>query len=301
VNREVFINSPYIDEILVCDFKKRDRGFFGLLRIGKKLRAEDFDIVIDLQNNKKSHILAFLSCAPKRFGYDNGKLSFLLNRRIRDNGFLLDPVKHQLKVLGLLGISNIDEKPELWPTTEDMKWAEDFFASEWLKINTKLVAFNISSSPKWITKLWPIEYFAELSNKLAKELGIRVILIGKDEGKKDARIDDFLKRIKCKPINAMGKTNIPRLAALIKKCDLLLSADSAPIHVAASVDTPFIALFGPTDPKRHLVPIERSEVVKKDLKCSPCYKRVCDKGYICMRSIKPDEVYSKIVKLLGIK
>ena len=299
-NREVFINSPYIDEILVCDFKERDRGFFGLLRVGKKVRSENFDTVVDLQNNKKSHVIAFLSCAPKRLGYDNGKLSFLLNRKIKDRSPLIDPVSHQLKVLGLLGINNIDEKLSLWPSPRDIKWAENFFASQWLKPNTKLVAFNIGSSPKWLTKLWPVEYFVELSTRLAKELGIRIILIGKDDGKKDVRADKFLKRSKCKPINALGKTNIPCLAALIKKCDLLLSADSAPVHIAASVNTPFIALFGPTDPKRHLVPMERSEVFKKDLKCSPCYKRVCDKGYICMRSIKPDEVYTAIVKLLGI-
>ena len=80
-NREVFANCPFIDELMVCDFKERDRGLFGLLRIAREMRAEDFDMTVDLQNNKKSHILAFLSCAPKRYGYSNGKLSCLLNRK----------------------------------------------------------------------------------------------------------------------------------------------------------------------------------------------------------------------------
>jgi lipopolysaccharide heptosyltransferase II len=297
-NKEVFMNSPFIDEAIVCDFKERDRGLPGLLGLARRLRRENFDIVVDLQNNKRSHILSFLSCAPKRYGYDNGKLSFLLNRSIRDTKAPLDPVAHQAKVLGLLGIYNIDKKLELWPSREDEAWADNFLKSHWVKSDTKLIALNIGSSPRWITKLWPPEYFAEVSNKLAIDFGVRVVLVGSE--KTNPRIEKFLKNAKCKPINALARTNIPRLASLVKRSSLLLSADSAPIHVATSVGTPFVALFGPTDPKRHLVPTENHAVIKKDFKCSPCYNTHCDRGYICMLSIKPDEVYKAIVKLLSL-
>ena len=297
--REVFMNSPLIDELIVCDFNRRDKGVRGLLRIGKKLRNANFDIVIDLQNNKISHLLAFLSCASKRFGYDNGKLSFLLNRKIKDAKSAIDPVEHQAKVLGLLKIHNIDKHLELWPAKEDKDWADNFLASHWVKGSTKLVSVNIDSSPKWVTKLWPIEYFTEIFNKLAKNFGVRAVLIGRERS--NPRAEEFLKYAKCKPIIALGKTNISRLASLVKKCDLLLSSDSAPIHVACAMGTPFIALFGPTDPRRHLVPTKNAMIFKKDLKCSPCYNRRCNKGYDCMLSIKPNEVYEAILKLLGIK
>ena len=298
-NREVFMNAPFIDEVMVCDFKERDKGLKGLLRVAKRLRAEDFDRVIDLQNNKRSHVLSFLSCAPKRYGYDNGKLSFLLNRKAKGAKLPLDPITHQLKVLNLLRIYNIDRTMELWPTKEDEKWADNFLTSNWVKNKGKLVAFNIGSGVKWATKLWPIEHFAGVCNRLAKDFGIRVVLIGSE--KTDSRIEDFLNQTKCKPINALGKTNIPRLASLVKRCNLLLSPDSAPIHVAAAVDTPFIALFGPTDPDRHMPPAKKCTVIKKDLPCAPCYQRRCDRGYICMQSIEPDEVYKVVLKLLDIK
>lgn len=297
--REVFMNSPYIDELIVCDFKRRDKGVRGLLRVGKKLRNANFDVVVDLQNNKKSHLLSFLSYAPRRFGYDNGKLGFLLNRKIKETHVATDPIEHQSKVLGLLGIYNIGKRIELWPTKEDRAWADNFLSSHWVKGSTKLVALNIDSSPKWVTKLWPIEYFTEVFNKLAKNFGIRAVLIGRE--KNSPRIEGFLKHAKCKPILAMGKTNISRLASLVKKCDLLLSSDSAPIHVACAMGTPFIALFGPTDPKRHLASSKNAIVFNKNLKCSPCYSSHCNEGYACMLSIKPEEVYEATLKLLGIK
>jgi len=298
-NKEVFANSPLIDEVIVCDFSERDKGLGGILRIAGKLRADGFDIVIDLQNNKRSHLLSFLSCAPERYGYDNGKLSFLLNRKVKDVKTPIDPVEHQSKVLGLLGITDIDKSLELWPEEEDEKWAANFLTSHWVKENAKLIAINLDSSPRWITKLWPVENFVEICDKLAKDFGIRTLLIGRKN--KTERIDEFLKHSKCKPINSSGKTTIPRLASLIKRCDLLVSPDSAPIHVASGMKTPFIALFGPTDPRKHVVPNKKQIVIKKDFPCMPCYHTHCDKGYICMNYITPEEVYNAITELLNLK
>ena len=297
--REIFANCPFIDEIIVCDFKGRDKGFHGLLRLAGALRSEDFDMSVDFQNNRRSHLLSFLSCAPKRYGHDNGKLSFLLNRKVREANVALGPIKHQSMVLGLLGIYKVNKALELWPTKEDNAWADEFLVSHWVKRGMKLVAFNISSSPRWITKLWPPEYFAEICNRLAGDFGIRAVLIGKKA--RDERIEKFLKHAKCKPIDALGKTSMPRLTSLIKKCDLLLSPDSAPLHVATSVKTPFVALFGPTDPTRHLVPSAKCVILKKDLECAPCYHTYCKRGYKCMTSITPDEVYEAMLKLLGVK
>ena len=139
--------------------------------------------------------------------------------------------------------------------------------------------------------------FADVANALAKNLGVRIVLIGSGPGKDPLKYD-FLKRSRCKPIDASGKTNVPRLAALIKRCDVLLSSDSAPLHVAASVATPFVALFGPTDPARHLAPADNFTVLKKDFKCSPCYRTYCRRGLVCMKAIKPDEVYEAIRRFL---
>ncbi|GEM_PF-32720 len=299
-NRGVLANLNFIDDIIICDFKGRDASPAGFLRVLKKLHAENFDISIDFQNNKKSHMLAFMACVPKRYGYDNGKMSFLLNRKIRDSGFPVDPVEHQLKVLNLLGIYRMDKRPEICLSKEDQEWADNFLKSHWVKDGQKIIAISLGASAGWNTKLWPAEYFAEVCNKLALNFGIRVLLTGLEKERPLA--NKFLARARCKPIDAIGRTNILYFAALVKRCDLVLCVDSAPLHVAAGVGTPFVALFGPTDPKRHLPPFEKKHVVlRKKFKCGPCYHSRCAKRNSCMKAIKPEEVYEEIAVLMGLK
>jgi ADP-heptose:LPS heptosyltransferase len=161
------------------------------------------------------------------------------------------------------------------------------------------VAISLGSSRRWVTKLWPPEYFADVANRLARELGVRVVLVGRQGG--DQRTEEFLRRARCKPINALGKTTIPRLATLMERCNVVVTADSAPLHVAASVNTPLVALFGPTDPARHLAPVGRHIILRKDFRCSPCYQTRCRRDYKCMKSIKPDEVYEAGTELLEAK
>lgn len=100
-----------------------------------------------------------------------------------------------------------------------------------------------------------------------------------------------------KPINACAKTTVNQLACLIKRCSVYISADSAPLHIAASVKTPFVALFGATDPARHLALAKDFVLIKKDLPCSACYKSEC-KEIKCMELITPQEVLEAVEKLL---
>ncbi|HLD87870.1 MAG TPA: glycosyltransferase family 9 protein, partial [Candidatus Omnitrophota bacterium] len=93
--------------------------------------------------------------------------------------------------------------------------------------------------------------------------------------------------------------NILQLAALLGRCRVYVSPDSAPLHVASAMKVPVIALFGPTDPKRHMPP-GRAVVLKRDLKCSPCYSGQCKiRTHACMEEITPEEVFKKIKELIS--
>ena len=295
--RECLDKCPYIDEVITCDFRGRDRAG-GFLKLAAKLRSEDFDISVDLQNNRRSHLLAFLSAIPERYGYDNGKLSFFLNRRISLPAKPMDPVRHQTGVMGLLGITTLERRLELWPGQDDEAWAVKFLENSWLKKDQKLIAISLSASRRWKTKNWGMPAMLELTEILARERGARVVLLGTDEDRPDAA--EFKKRTEAKPIDAVGKTSVSRLAGLIKRCDALVTGDSAPMHIAAATGTPFVAIFGPTDPKRHLGPAENKKVLYKRLKCAPCYKPTCFRHMKCMTSIKPREVYDALMEVLGI-
>jgi len=294
--RNVLNNCPYIDEVITCDFKERDKGA-GFLKLAAKLRSEDFDMSIDLQNSKKSHLLAFLSAIPERYGYDNGKMSFLINRKIGLPKKAILPVEHQAYVLGLMGITRIENRLELWTEKSDEEWVEQFLKSGWLKEGQKLAAFSISASRRWQTKNWGVSSMAEVAGNLAREKGIRVVLLGTKEDSELGAV--FMKKTKAKPINAIGKTNIPRLIALIRRCDVLLTGDSAPMHIAAAVETPFVTIFGPTDPERHVPPFNKKKVLYKKQTCSPCYESICPKKMKCMTAIKPAEVFNALIELVN--
>lgn len=294
-SKGILLRSPYVDELLVCDLKNKDKGFKGLWNIGRILRKKNFDIVIDLQNNRASHLLAYFSGCLNRYGYDNKKFSFLLNNSIKNDNPAIDPVTHQFRILKMLGIDLLDNRLELWPSSEDQKVVDQLLNSQWLSLAQKIVGINISASKRWDTKIWPLEYMVCLAQELeAKD--IRVVITGTERDLTLA--DTLINALKnTKIINACGKTSINELAALIKKCNVFISADSSPLHVASAVGTPFVALFGPTDQRRHLPPGKNYIVMNKSLNCSPCYKTKC-RTKRCMVEITPLEVFAAVEKLL---
>jgi lipopolysaccharide heptosyltransferase II len=294
-SKEVLMNCPYIDELLVCNFKNGNRGIKGFLKLAYILRKRNFDRVIDLQNNRHSHLLSALSLSLDRYGYRNKKFGFLLNQAIKDEKPHLEPVTHQFRILKMLDIDLNNPNLELWPTTHDQRYIDEFLEGQWLSHQQKLVGINISASKRWLTKKWPLTHIARLCEELSLR-DIRVVITGIEKDLTEAdTLTNMVKNVK--PINTCGKITINQLASLIKRCSVYISPDSAPLHVAAAVRTPFIALFGPTDPMRHLAPIKDYIVIKKDLPCSPCYKSKC-KRKLCMELITPEEVLEAINRLL---
>jgi ADP-heptose:LPS heptosyltransferase len=136
--------------------------------------------------------------------------------------------------------------------------------------------------------------------KLCDILGnrnIRVILTG--ENKDRPLVRRLIVKARAKPASFVGKTTILQLAALIKRCRVYISPDSAPLHIAAGVQVPIIAFFGPTDARRHMPPAEKQVILHKPMKCSPCYSGICKiKTHACMNEILPEEVARKVMQFI---
>ncbi|MDP2942392.1 MAG: glycosyltransferase family 9 protein, partial [Candidatus Omnitrophota bacterium] len=190
----------------------------------------------------------------------------------------------------MLGIEKPSHDLELWPSAEDEEAARRLLEGEWVGENQVLVGINPGASPKWATKKWSPENFAKVCDALALE-EIRTVLVG-SAAEAETGIE-ILKLTKSKPINLIGKTSLTELAALMKRFKCLITSDSAPMHIAAAMKTPFVALFGPTGPMRHLPPAEKYVVITKDLRCAPCYKPVCSDTR-CMREITVAEVLKAV-------
>jgi len=288
-------NCPHINEVIVFDPRSRDLKALWLK--SRELRRYHFDKVVDLQNNRVSHLLSFLAIPKESYGYDNGKFSFLLSKKIKNNIRNIPPVEHQFRILKMLGI---DYDPalrlELCPSPKDEAHAKGLLDSEWLSDGQVFVGLNISASPQWPTKNWPLEHMAKLCDILGQK-NIRVILTGEDRDRSLGR--KLITKARAKPASFIGKTSILQLAALIKHCKVYISPDSAPLHVAAASAVPIIAFFGPTDARRHMPPADKNVVLHKDMKCSPCYSGVCKiKTHACMNDISPEEVAKKVLQFI---
>ncbi|MBC8230099.1 glycosyltransferase family 9 protein [bacterium] len=101
-----------------------------------------------------------------------------------------------------------------------------------------------------------------------------------------------------KGVNLVGKTNFRQLGALIERMSFYLTCDSGPMHIAAAVKTPTIALFGPTSVIRHAPYGTGHIVIQKQIECSPCYERTCRRNHECMRAIEVGEVLRRVEELL---
>ncbi|MDE2214214.1 MAG: lipopolysaccharide heptosyltransferase II [Candidatus Omnitrophica bacterium] len=286
---------PYVDETLLFD--GRGRNVKALWRTAAELREFNFDKVIDLQNNRTSHLLSFLALPKESYGYNNGKFSFLLSKKIKNNVRNIPPVEHQFRILAMLGIDYTpDLRLELHPSSKDDAFVQEILDSEWLSSPQVFVGLNVSASVSWPTKNWPLEHMAKLCDILGSK-NVRVVLTGENKDRPLGR--QLIARARAKPASFIGKTSIMQLAALIKRCRVYISPDSAPLHVAAGMGVPIIAFFGPTDSRRHMPPSDKSIVLHRPLKCSPCYSNVCRiRTHACMTEIMPEEVARKVMSFI---
>lgn len=291
--KSIVQRCPYIDNIIVL----KNKGLAHIIKQVFYFKKRDIDISIDFQNNNLSHLISFIVGIKQRYGYKNKKMGFLLNKSTLFTKPDCDPVTHQFRMLKELNIEQpADKKISLWIADGDKESIDEFLKENWFNKDQLLIGINPFASHRWDTKCWAAENYAKVADLLSSKFHARIVFMGTSTDR--IRIQQVISLTSCKPINAAGKTTIMELAALIEKCSLLISVDSAPLHISAAVNTPFVALFGPTDPARHLPFSEKFGLIWKGLECSPCYNTKCFRKS-CMLEITVDEVFEAASKLLN--
>ncbi len=293
----IISECPYIDDLVLIERKKLS-NFLYLFKTARRIAKENFDWSIDFQNNKWTHLLAYLGGVTQRYGFSRGKFGFLLNRGDDTYDTPDSPLRHQFRVLSKTGISKFNDKLELWVSKEDIEKSHEAFASINITKEEKVVGLILGSSPKWETKRWPVENFARLAQKLIQRQNVKVVLFGApNEANLANMFENFPKE---KILNLIGKTRLDELPAYFKSLSLVVTGDSAPLHIAAAMDVPIIALFGPTDAKRHAPPAKKIDILFYHTRCQPCYKGVCseEENQACLRKVSVDEVYDHAKRIL---
>ncbi len=283
----ILYGCPYVDEIITLenDYKRLK----NILEVAKNLRRKSFDYIVDLQNNRASHLISLLTLPQYSFGYSR-KWGFLLTKHIKDRQGL-DPLSSQEKILELVGARIKEKKLFFWETKAGS--FEKLSANE-----TNLIGINISASQKWLTKNWPTHHIASLIEIINKNLpGYKIVLLGDSEN--SGAVKEIESTAVKSVINLCGKTTLQDLPGVIKRLRVFVTPDTATLHLAQALNVPTIGLFGPTDPNRHTIKNENLFVLCKELLCSFCYNSKCklDKVNLCMEKISPQEVFSQIKEI----
>lgn len=286
-------NNPYLNNIIIYDKRGEHKGISGVWQLGKRLRYENFNMVITPHRYLRSSILSWLSRSPVRKGYDIASGSCLFTEKIK-----YDRTKHEVeKLLSFVAPENKKRyEIELYPGEKEKMKGDNLWKENLLE-DKKMVV--LAPGSKWFTKQWPVEYFNKLAESLKKLSNVRLIVVG---GKDEINLPIEKENI----IDMRGKTSLLELADILSRADVVVTNDSSPIHIASAFKKPRIfALFGPTIEKFGFFPWSlNSKVFQVDgLKCRPCGihggKSCPEKHFKCMRDILPEEVFNEIKEYLG--
>jgi lipopolysaccharide heptosyltransferase I len=254
------------------------RTFSELKNLSRALRSEKFDLVIDLQGLFRSAMIGILSGAEERVGFDNARegARFSYKYRVRTQTEL-HAVEKNLQLAEFVGCPCADTVFPLPPLVEVPHIVK----------NLGRYAV-IAPSAGTLVKRWPAEYFGNLASRLP----IPSVIVG---GRSDAALGDEVTSLSgSRAVSLVGETSLRELAAIIGGAEFFVSPDSGPMHLAAALNIPVFAIFGPTSPLRTGPYGKIHTVIRLDLPCSPCFSRKPCPDWRCIREITPNMVLEAI-------
>lgn len=244
--RDLVDGNVCLDEVIVDDRKNEHKGLIGFLKLIKLIHQRHFDCAIVLHTKKRTNLTCFLAGIPVRIGYKNNKFGFLLNRPVVDIRHLGEhhEAEYCLDVLKELGIESDDLSLYLPVSEEALQWVDQFRREQGIGENDRLIAIHPGASDP--AKRWPEQRFAQLIDILTDRHSAKIVIIGTSD------VHDIAQKISSLSnsdvIDMTGKTTVGQLAGLLTRCDLLVSNDSGPVHIAAGVGTSVVSIFTRNQP-----------------------------------------------------
>jgi heptosyltransferase-1 len=293
-----------IDHVIVSFRKSWQKRFLSsgdrsavlseIKRFFRVLRSHEYDLVIDLHGLFKSGLLTGLSRGRRKIGFTGGKEGSLLF--LTDRPYPFDYNRHALdrylQAAEYLGCKINSWKGDIPLHAED-KAKIDRLLAERFSPDNALIAINPMA--RWTTKLWDEERFSKLAERLREELSCKVLFTGSPSDR--TLIETIVRRLDPPPVNLAGRTTLRELAYLYSRCRLVIATDTGPMHIAAAMGIPVVALFGPTAPWRTGPYGKGHTVIRKKLECGPCFRKKCSDP-TCMKSITVEDVFDTVKKLM---
>jgi heptosyltransferase-2 len=288
--------NPFVHQVLIFDKRGRQRGLAALWKLATRLKQEQYDLALVPHRSLRSALLVWLAKIPQRLGFDRSAGAWLLTTRVPYRQ--KHEVERNLDLLRALnGAISIPSLKIIWDEADTHivdSFGEGTIKGKWF--------CALAPGSVWATKRWPAERFAELARRLIAETGAQIYLLG---GQSDAELCTRLaSAIGEACLNTAGKLTLRQSAALLDRCQILVSNDSAPTHLGVATHCKVVTIFGPTVPAFGFAPFGDGHVViEKSLHCRPCSShggKRCPIGtHACMLEISVEEVFSRVMALLA--
>lgn len=292
----LLVNDPNVTDIFA--FKKPSGWIHHLHRsnILEPLRHEGFDLGVLLTNSLSSAWWFWRGHVRHRLGYTGHWRRMLLDKALPlPPGYETQHLVTTYKMLlAPLGIPLSTTGPRLYVGEEERRTAEKRLAEDGIEPGIILIGINPGAA-YGSAKCWLPDRFQALTLRLLENPRHRVIFFGDPAG--TPLVNDICANMPARVINMAGKTSIRELAAFIQCCHILITNDSGPMHMAAALGVPPLALFGSTSDVR-TGPYSIGRVIHKHVECSPCYRRVCPIDFRCMKRIEVEEVYNNALEMI---
>jgi heptosyltransferase II len=302
VGRDLLESHPGIDEIIVDDKRHEDAGIMGLWRKAKLLEQKRFTLAISPHKSLRSALLLFLARIPCRVGFRQSKGAFLFHALANRNPLRHD-VERNLSILEALGIRTEEFRQSIdFPVTPDSKEKKrQLLEAAGIDLNRNVIGVNAGSV--WATKRWSPDLFAALIRRLKQDVNCGIVLFGSPEDVDTVTTIQALCRVDV--VNWCGKTALHDLPSAISACDLFITNDSGPMHIAVACKVPVVAIFCATTPSLGFYPYSsRAVVVEKELSCRPCSShggRRCPLGTEdCIKLVRPEDVLKAVRQVLQL-
>lgn len=290
--RDVLECIDDIDEIIEYDERGKDRFLFGKWRIVQMLKQKNFDCVYHLHRSWTRSLLTYLARIPRRVGYDTKKRGFLLTDHIESLKGEHHRSQHYLHVVENGKIDGKTYHTKLTVPEDAINSAQVLLKESGVKQKDFTVLCHVVAN--WDLKRWPPQNFAKCIDELTEKFHAKVIIPG--TGSDAPYIAQLVTLCRQKPIVLVDKTNLKELMGLMKSVDMIISADSGPLHLANSIGTSAIGLFGPTQVEI-TGPVGSGDVqiLRRDVGCNrkACYFLQCPDN-ICMQAITVRDVINAV-------
>ena len=293
---DLFAGHPALTRVLTYDAKGRHAGLSGKWGLAGQLRRQGFNLAVLFQNAFEAAFLTFLAGVPRRYGYATDGRSLLLSDpvAVRDRGSLVHQVSYYWDLLRPLGLMGDPSAPELVIFPEEEQAMAKRFAQSGLTASDIVVGMNPGSTYGG-AKRWLPERFAEVTERLCHTIRespgqqVSVVIFG---AKGEERLgQEIAARLSFRSLVLSGATTIRELMAAVKRCDVLLTNDTGPMHIASAFQVPVVAIFGPTDWRTTSPFGSAHAIVRQPVDCAPCLLRECPIDHRCMTRVTVDQVY----------